>query len=153
MATQTVTRLVDDLDGTEAVASVTFSFRGSRYEIDLNEDHIDELEQAIEPFIQYARPVGTGGPAEAPPSVAGPEQAAADTGRRRRGRPAGSRRPATKRASATKAASSRGTRTGSGSAPSGHDVRSWAKANGYEIGERGRISAEIREAYEAAVGA
>ncbi|GIG35400.1 histone-like nucleoid-structuring protein Lsr2 [Cellulomonas pakistanensis] len=29
-------------------------------------------------------------------------------------------------------------------------VRTWAKENGYDVSERGRISAEIREAYEAA---
>ncbi|HEY0187099.1 MAG TPA: Lsr2 family protein [Cellulomonas sp.] len=29
-------------------------------------------------------------------------------------------------------------------------VRAWAKENGFEISERGRISAEIREAYDAA---
>ncbi len=31
-------------------------------------------------------------------------------------------------------------------------VRAWAKENGYEVSERGRISAEIRDAYEAAQG-
>lgn len=31
-------------------------------------------------------------------------------------------------------------------------VRAWAKENGHEVSERGRISAEIREAYEAAQG-
>lgn len=30
------------------------------------------------------------------------------------------------------------------------DVRAWARENGYEVSERGRISAEIREAYAAA---
>lgn len=29
-------------------------------------------------------------------------------------------------------------------------IRKWAQANGYEIGDRGRISAEIRQAYAAA---
>lgn len=29
-------------------------------------------------------------------------------------------------------------------------VRAWAKENGFEVSERGRISAEIREAYDAA---
>lgn len=29
-------------------------------------------------------------------------------------------------------------------------IREWAQANGYEIGDRGRVSAEIREAYAAA---
>jgi len=31
-------------------------------------------------------------------------------------------------------------------------VRTWAKENGYDVSERGRISAEIRDAYEAAQG-
>jgi hypothetical protein len=30
------------------------------------------------------------------------------------------------------------------------DVRTWARANGYEVSERGRISAEIQAAYTAA---
>ena len=29
-------------------------------------------------------------------------------------------------------------------------IREWARANGYEVSERGRIAATIREAYEAA---
>ncbi|MCU6480349.1 hypothetical protein QO003_002692 [Arthrobacter silviterrae] len=32
------------------------------------------------------------------------------------------------------------------------DIRAWAKANGYEVHERGRIQAEIRNAYQAAQG-
>ena len=31
-------------------------------------------------------------------------------------------------------------------------VREWARANGYEVNDRGRVPAEIREAYEAAQG-
>lgn len=34
-----------------------------------------------------------------------------------------------------------------------NDVRAWAKANGYAVNERGRISAEVREAYAAAQAA
>jgi transcriptional regulator with XRE-family HTH domain len=30
------------------------------------------------------------------------------------------------------------------------DVRSWARANGYQIGDRGRVPADVRAAYEAA---
>ncbi len=52
---------------------------------------------------------------------------------------------------------SKGSRKGSGSAKS-HDegaskvseVRGWARANGYEVSERGRVSAQVLEAYEAA---
>ncbi|ALE93523.1 hypothetical protein AOC05_16345 [Arthrobacter alpinus] len=32
------------------------------------------------------------------------------------------------------------------------EIRQWAKQNGYEVHERGRIQAEIREAYYAAQG-
>lgn len=31
-------------------------------------------------------------------------------------------------------------------------IREWAKANGYKVGEKGRISAEVRDAYTAANG-
>lgn len=31
-------------------------------------------------------------------------------------------------------------------------IRTWARANGYEIGDRGRISQEVKDAYHAAKG-
>lgn len=34
--------------------------------------------------------------------------------------------------------------------PSAREVREWARANGIEVTERGRVSAEVREAFEAA---
>ena len=34
--------------------------------------------------------------------------------------------------------------------PSAADVRAWARENGWEVPERGRVSAEVREAYSAA---
>jgi len=36
----------------------------------------------------------------------------------------------------------------SGAAPS--EIRAWARDNGFEVPERGRVSAEVREAYAAA---
>ena len=43
-------------------------------------------------------------------------------------------------------------RAGSGQSdgPSADQVREWARANGHKVNERGRISAAVREAYEAA---
>ena len=38
----------------------------------------------------------------------------------------------------------------SGSGPSAKEIRDWARANGHEVPDRGRVSAEVREAYEAA---
>ncbi len=34
--------------------------------------------------------------------------------------------------------------------PSAADIRAWGRENGYDVPERGRIPAELREAYEAA---
>jgi hypothetical protein len=46
--------------------------------------------------------------------------------------------------------SPRGGRSG-GAAPSNTTaVREWAKANGYKVGEKGRIAADVRAAYAAA---
>lgn len=35
-------------------------------------------------------------------------------------------------------------------APTPAQIRAWAKENGIEVGTRGRLSAEVREAYAAA---
>src|SRR6478752_5219343 len=34
--------------------------------------------------------------------------------------------------------------------PSAADIRTWARENGWDVPERGRVSAEVREAYAAA---
>ncbi|MEP6816729.1 MAG: Lsr2 family protein [Marmoricola sp.] len=52
-------------------------------------------------------------------------------------RPAGGRRSA-------------GARKSARSSSSAAEIRDWAKANGFEVSERGRISSEVRDAYAAA---
>ena len=44
----------------------------------------------------------------------------------------------------------RGSSRGSSSRSSAGDIREWAKSNGFEVSERGRISSEVREAYASA---
>ena len=39
-----------------------------------------------------------------------------------------------------------------GSGPSAAEIRAWARENGWDVPERGRVSAEVREAYAAANG-
>ncbi|MFT3873947.1 MAG: Lsr2 family protein [Nocardioides sp.] len=34
--------------------------------------------------------------------------------------------------------------------PSSREIRDWARSNGYEVSDRGRVSAEIRKAFDAA---
>ena len=36
------------------------------------------------------------------------------------------------------------------SGPSAREIRDWARENGYDVPDRGRVSAEVREAYDAA---
>jgi hypothetical protein len=39
---------------------------------------------------------------------------------------------------------------GSGNGPSAREIREWARANGWNLSDRGRVAAEVRQAYEAA---
>lgn len=40
--------------------------------------------------------------------------------------------------------------SGTASGPSAREIRDWARENGYDVPDRGRVSAEVREAYDAA---
>lgn len=53
-------------------------------------------------------------------------------------------------ASAASRSSSPRRRASAGSSAETQAIREWAQANGYPVGDRGRIAAEIREAYAAA---
>ena len=104
MATQTMTKLIDDLDGTVAERTVTLSVDGVAIEIDLSKKNIAALDSALKPYFE--------------------------AGRRVRPARSGGRKAATKRVVMA-------------------DVREWARANGHEISDRGRIPVAVIEAYEA----
>lgn len=44
----------------------------------------------------------------------------------------------------------RGRKATSAGGPSAREIRDWARSNGYDVPDRGRVSADIRAAYEAA---
>ena len=54
------------------------------------------------------------------------------------------------RSAAAPRSSSPRRRASAGSSSETQAIREWAQANGYPVGDRGRIAAEIREAYAAA---
>jgi hypothetical protein len=114
LAKQTFTQLTDDLDGSEAVEEVTFTIRGTEYEIDLNAKNLAAFDKAFEKFIKSAR-------------VVPHARLLRSTTPRSR-----SKAPASKEDVGA--------------------IREWARASGYEVSNRGRISASVREAYEAAQG-
>ena len=121
MATLTTVTLVDDLDGTEAAESLDFALDGVSYEIDLSENNAEKLREALAGYVASARRV--------------------DGSRRARvAKPA-------KPAKAVKPA--KGPRTAPDREQT-HAIREWARANGYEVSERGRLSATVLTAFEAA---
>lgn len=106
MAKETIVRITDDIDGSEAVESVRFGFRGIDYNIDLNAKNVAAIEKAFEKWIQHGQK----------------SDAAGSRARQRRSTVRGKDQTAA--------------------------VREWAKANGYRVSDRGRIAAEVREAYD-----
>ena len=60
MATQTMTKLVDDLDGSTAERTVTFGWDGHTFEIDLSKKNIAALDTALKPYVSAARRVRGG---------------------------------------------------------------------------------------------
>jgi len=115
VAQKVETRLVDDLDGSEAAETVRFALEGRQYEIDLSEDNAARLRDSLAAFVASARRAGgaRGGRAAVPASAGA----------------AASSRKATDR-------------------EHGAAVREWARANGFEVSSRGRITTEILTAYE-----
>ena len=112
MAQKVQVLLVDDLDGTTADETVTFSLDGVSHEIDLTTDHAKQLRDAFTTWVASARKVS--------------------------GRSAG------------RAVRGAGNPRRSGGASEATAIREWARANGHNVSERGRISADIKAAYEAA---
>jgi hypothetical protein len=60
MARSIETRLVDDLDGSDADETVTFSFEGREYEIDLSDDNAARLRNTLAVFVAAARRAESG---------------------------------------------------------------------------------------------
>lgn len=50
MATQIITRLLDDLDGSEAAETVRFAYDGVEYTIDLSAKNAAKLRKALGPY-------------------------------------------------------------------------------------------------------
>jgi Lsr2 len=102
VATKTIVEWVDDIDGTAAAETVTFTIDGSSYEIDLSEKNAAKLRAVMSEWIAAGRRSG-----------------------HRKGR---ANRSAPDPAESTKA-------------------RKWAVDNGFDVGPRGRLRAEVLDAY------
>jgi len=119
MVQKTTVTLVDDLDGSDADESVKFGLDGMSYEVDLSDTHAGALRNALADYVAHAR--RTGG-----------------------------RRTPTRRA---RAANGTPASRPSGAAPATVDreqskaIREWARSQGLEVSDRGRIPNSVTEAY------
>ena len=107
MAKEVVTRLIDDLDGSEASETVQFGLDGKSFTVDLSKKNAAALRKALKPYVDVGSQVRA---------------------------PRGTASRGAQRQSPDRLAS----------------IRQWARKNGYEISDRGRIAREIQEAYDAA---
>jgi len=110
-----VTCDLEDGDVT-AAETLSFSYAGKTYTLDLCQKHLEEVKGVLEGYAAAGHSEGRRG--------------------RRRAAPAGR--------------SARSTHTAA--APRGEpqsEIREWARAQGYAVGDRGRIPGEVRAAYEA----
>ena len=60
MAKRVVETLIDDLDGSDADRTITFSIDGDQYAIDVSKANADKFDAAIAPFVKAARKTGSG---------------------------------------------------------------------------------------------
>ena len=60
MAQKTVVELVDDLDGSPADETVTFTLDGKELQLDLSADHASKLRAIMAPYIAAGRRAGGG---------------------------------------------------------------------------------------------
>jgi hypothetical protein len=58
VAKEVITRLLDDLDGTDATETVRFALDGRQYEIDLSAKNGEKLRKALAPYVDKARVAG-----------------------------------------------------------------------------------------------
>jgi hypothetical protein len=114
VAQRVETRLVDDLDGTEAAETVTFGFEGHQYEIDLSDRNASRLRDSLAAYVGAARRAGG----------ARQSRTTATTGRTARSTTSSTDREQTAA------------------------IREWARQNGHQVSDRGRIPHSVIEAYQ-----
>ncbi|MEU5693889.1 Lsr2 family protein [Actinosynnema sp. NPDC020468] len=120
MVQKITTRLVDDVDGSDAAETLTFELDGAHYEIDLSEANAAVLRKTLDPFVLAARPTSK-------------RNGRADTKKRRV-------RPVTL-AGAVPTKVDR---------EQSNAIREWANRNGFTVSTYGRIPAKVVSAYEQA---
>lgn len=130
MAKRTILEVLDDTDGNPNAAGHTFSLDGPIREIDLTPENYAGLRAALEPFIAASRPSSKAGKSAGRTFSRPAAPVAAPTASNGNGNGASHAKPAPDRKEYLAKA------------------REWAKQNGHEVRDRGRVPAEILTAYD-----
>ncbi len=125
MAQQVNVRFVDDLDGSDAAGTVAFGLDGRAYEIDLSDENAARLREALASFVAAAR--NSGGSA----GTRRGQKTARKTGA-----------PAVTAGSGPRAQPLDREQTAA--------IRAWARQNGHQVSDRGRIAKSVVDAFQAA---
>jgi hypothetical protein len=62
MAKRVVETLIDDIDGSDADRTISFSIDGDQYAIDVSKANADKFEAAVAPYVKAARKTASGRP-------------------------------------------------------------------------------------------
>lgn len=143
MATKTITTKVDDIDGSPAEHTFTFTWQGYKYHIDLSGAHAAELRADFDKWVSAARRErsATRSPrarvAAAKPEPVKEEPAVKAQPKRTARKPAkAAKKPARRRAAAKKP-------TG----PNPAEIRIWAAEQGIQVAARGRLAPALIEQF------
>lgn len=120
MAQKVTVQLVDDIDGSVADSSVEFGLDGINFTIDLSADNADQLRDVLAPYVDSARRVS------------------------------GRRRPAVKTGAPVKASQPAAAPAAGADRERNQAIRQWARDKGWQVSGRGRIPAEVVQAYDKA---
>lgn len=154
MARREITTLVDDIDGGPAAETVDFELDGKRYEIDLSRPHATQLRDALGPYVDHGRKMPRGqarsrthrGTSSPSTPKAPARQAPAPASHQA---PATSPAPAPAAKQPSKQAPTASTASGQ---VDGRAVREWARSQGIEVKDLGRLPADLVAQYRAATG-
>lgn len=150
MPAYVTTDYVDDIDNTDIdpknVDTVDFSYRGNTYTLVLTKQHGSQFDKDIAPWIKAAEK------AQAQVARAAKAKPAArtqkSTGARKTATPA--KNTAARKAAPPRKAAASKTTVNTNERSRAKAIRAWAANNGHKVSERGRISASVVEAFDAA---
>lgn len=149
---------IDDFDevvvGAEVVDIVDFSYRGKEYSLVLNAENGAQFDKDMARYIgaakkAQARDARAARKATQPEPRAAQSAAARQTTTKAGARKSAARKPVAKTAARRPAAPKTARKAAAPDPQRAQKIRQWARDNGHKVSARGRISAEVIDAYDA----